>query len=124
MRRDGLQALRAAVTGPDQRGIARFPGWVYAIDREGLRVNLYESGEATLQLDDRSVSIRQTSLYPDLGKVIIDVDPEVQIALPCACASRLAPASCSFSSMGTPSFPIQQQTGTLDSSASGLRVIR
>ena len=37
-----------------------------------LRVNLYESGEATLQLDDSAVAIKQTSLYPDLGKVIVE----------------------------------------------------
>jgi DUF1680 family protein len=60
-------------SGP--RGIARLPGWVYALDSEGLRVNIYESGEATLQLDDNAVAIKQTSLYPDLGKVILEVKP-------------------------------------------------
>jgi len=60
-------------SGP--RGIARLPGWVYARDNDGLRVNLYESGEATLQLDDKVVSIKQISLYPDLGKVSLEVKP-------------------------------------------------
>jgi uncharacterized protein len=60
-------------SGP--RGIARLPSWVYALDNEGLRVNLYESGEATLQLDDNAVAIKQTSLYPDFGKVILEVNP-------------------------------------------------
>jgi uncharacterized protein len=60
-------------SGP--RGIARLPGWVYAIDNEGPRVNLYESGEATLQLEDSPVAIKQTSLYPDFGKVILEVNP-------------------------------------------------
>jgi DUF1680 family protein len=60
-------------SGP--RGIARLPGWVYAVDNEGVRVNLYESGEATLQLDNRAVSIKQISLYPDLGKVRLEVKP-------------------------------------------------
>jgi uncharacterized protein len=59
-------------SGP--RGIARLPGWVYALDNEGVRVNLYESGEATLQLDDSAVAIKQTSHYPDLGKVIVEVN--------------------------------------------------
>jgi uncharacterized protein len=60
-------------SGP--RGIARLPGWVYALDDEGLRVNLYESGEAILQLDDSAVAIKQISLYPDFGKVIVEVNP-------------------------------------------------
>jgi DUF1680 family protein len=64
-------------SGP--RGIARLPGWVYALDSEGLRVNLYESGEATLQLNDSAVAIRQTSLYPDIGKVIVEFQPEASV---------------------------------------------
>jgi DUF1680 family protein len=55
------------------------PGWIYAIDNEGLRVNLYESGEATLQLDDSTVAIKQTSHYPDLGKLIVEVDPAAPV---------------------------------------------
>jgi len=62
-------------SGP--RGIARLPGWVYALDDEGIRVNLYESSEATLQLDDKTVSIKQVSLHPDRGKVSLDVKPAV-----------------------------------------------
>src|SRR6185295_17232655 len=42
-------------------------------------VNLYESGEATLQLDDSAVAIRQTSLYPDFGKVIVEFHPEAPV---------------------------------------------
>jgi len=64
-------------SGP--RGIARLPGWVYALDNEGIRVNLYESGEATLQLDDNEVAIKQISLYPDLGKVIVEVQPAAPV---------------------------------------------
>jgi DUF1680 family protein len=60
-------------SGP--RGIARLPGWVYALENEGIRVNLYESSEATLQLNDSSVTIKQISLYPDFGKVVLQVEP-------------------------------------------------
>jgi DUF1680 family protein len=55
------------------------PGWVYALDNEGIRVNLYESGEATLQLDDSAVAIKQISLYPDLGNVTLEVQPEAPV---------------------------------------------
>jgi DUF1680 family protein len=64
-------------SGP--RGIARLPGWVYALDSEGIRVNLYESGEATLQLNANPVSIKQISLYPDFGKVVLQVEPTAPV---------------------------------------------
>jgi DUF1680 family protein len=64
-------------SGP--RGIARLPGWVYALDNEALRVNLYESGEATLQLEDNAVDIKQYSNYPDFGKVILEIRPAVPL---------------------------------------------
>jgi DUF1680 family protein len=64
-------------SGP--RGIARLPGWVYAIDNEGLCVNLYESGEAYLQLNGSPVTIKQVSLYPHFGKVTLEVKPAVRI---------------------------------------------
>ena len=60
-------------SGP--RGIARLPMWVYAVANEGLRVNLYESSEATLQLDDSAIAIKQISNYPDFGKVLLEVKP-------------------------------------------------
>jgi uncharacterized protein len=65
-------------SGP--RGIARLPGWVYALDSEGLRANLYESGEAKLRLNDTAVSIKQTSLYPDLGRVSLEVKPAAPVS--------------------------------------------
>ncbi len=42
-------------------------------------MNLYESGEATLQLDDSAVAIKQISLYPDLGKVTVEFQPETPV---------------------------------------------
>jgi len=61
-------------SGP--RGIARLPGWVYALDGEGIRVNLYESSEASLQLGGHTVAVRQSSLYPDHGRVTLLIQPE------------------------------------------------
>ncbi|MCJ7583833.1 MAG: glycoside hydrolase family 127 protein [Anaerolineales bacterium] len=61
-------------SGP--RGIARLPGWVYALDGEGIRVNLYESSEANLQLGGHTVAVRQSSLYPDDGRVTLLIQPE------------------------------------------------
>jgi DUF1680 family protein len=60
-------------SGP--RGIARLPGWVYALDNDGLRVNLYESGDAHLELNGSSVTVKQISLYPDIGKIMLELMP-------------------------------------------------
>jgi DUF1680 family protein len=60
-------------SGP--RGIARFPEWVYALDGEGLRVNLYESSAARLQIDGQAVGVRQATRYPDSGHVALEIDP-------------------------------------------------
>ena len=65
-------------SGP--RGIARLPGWVYALDNKGLYVNLFESSEANLQLDQSEVTVRQVSLYPAIGKVTLEVAPAAPIA--------------------------------------------
>ncbi len=66
-------------SGP--RGIARLPGWIFALDEEGIRVNLFESCGATLQLDGHEVTVRQSSLYPDHGSVTIEIRPEVPLNL-------------------------------------------
>jgi DUF1680 family protein len=64
-------------SGP--RGIARLPGLAFALDGEGLRVNLYESCEASVPLDGHAVSIKLSTLYPDAGKVTVEIQPEVPL---------------------------------------------
>jgi DUF1680 family protein len=61
-------------SGP--RGIARLPLWIYALDRDGIRVDLYEASDATLQLNGHSVELQQRSHYPDRGQVSLEVRPE------------------------------------------------
>jgi uncharacterized protein len=90
-------------SGP--RGIARLPGWVYALDNEGLRVNLYESGEATLQLDDIAVAIKQISHYPDFGKVIVEVKPAVPITFTLRLRIPLGAKEVQFKLNGQPILP-------------------
>jgi DUF1680 family protein len=65
-------------SGP--RGIARLPNWVYALDAEGLRVNLYESSDATFRLHGRAVAVQQVSLYPDRGQVQLQIQPEMPLS--------------------------------------------
>ena len=65
-------------SGP--RGIARLPEWVYALDNEGIRVNLYESSEARFLLEGVEVILKQSSFYPDLGKVALQIQPETTLS--------------------------------------------
>jgi len=67
-------------SGP--RGMARLPGWIYALDGEGLRVNLFESGEAAFQVNGCAVSLRQSSRYPDYGQVRLELFPETPVRFP------------------------------------------
>jgi hypothetical protein len=53
-------------SGP--KGIARLPMLVYAPDEEGLRVNLFEESEATLNVRGLPVTLKQKTLYPTEGK--------------------------------------------------------
>lgn len=62
-------------SGP--RGIARLPEWIYALDGEGLRINLYESSEANFELAGHQVAVKQSSLYPASGKVTLEIEPEM-----------------------------------------------
>jgi DUF1680 family protein len=60
-------------SGP--RGIARLPQWVYALDAEGLRVNLYEASTAQLELAGQPVRVAQTTRYPDSGQAAFAITP-------------------------------------------------
>jgi DUF1680 family protein len=58
------------------RFIPSIPGYVYAKRDDSLYVNLFVAGEASLELKERKVRIRQDTLYPWDGKVRITVNPE------------------------------------------------
>jgi hypothetical protein len=64
-------------SGP--RGIARLPEWVFALDNEGIRVNLYEACEATFRLDGQAVVLKVSTLYPDRGEITLEVQPEMPL---------------------------------------------
>ena len=90
-------------SGP--RGIARLPGWIYALDNEGLRVNLYESGEATLQLRYNAVAIKQYSSYPDVGKVILEIRPAAPVTFTLRLRIPLGAGQAQFKLNGEPVVP-------------------
>jgi DUF1680 family protein len=53
--------------------IARF---AYAVDDQGLYINLFVAGSSKLDLNNRSVKLTQETNYPWDGRVRISVDPE------------------------------------------------
>jgi DUF1680 family protein len=67
-------------SGP--RGVARLPEWVYALDGEGILVNLYESSTANFHIDGKAITIEQSSAYPERGHVFLQVDPEAPVSFP------------------------------------------
>jgi len=90
-------------SGP--RGIARLPGWIYALDNEGLRVNLYESCEANLQWDKGIVAVKQISLYPDLGRVIVEIQPDAPVTFTLRLRIPPSVSEVAFKLNGQPIFP-------------------
>ena len=96
-------------SGP--RGIARLPGWVYALDNEGIRVNLYESGETTLQLDANAVSIKQISYYPDFGKVIVEVKQAAPVIFTLRLRIPPGASEVQFQLNGQPVLPDTEKDG-------------
>ncbi len=67
-------------SGP--RGIARIPEWIYALDGDGILVNLYESSTGIFHINGNVISIEQSSAYPDRGQVILRLAPESPISFP------------------------------------------
>lgn len=65
-------------SGP--RGIARLPELVYHADAGGVRVDLFEDGEAVLNVEDARVKLTQTTDYPAGGEVKITVDVDRPLA--------------------------------------------
>lgn len=51
-------------------------GYAYAQDRDGLYVNLFVSGGATVKIGDDTVRVTQQTRYPWEGRVKIMVEPE------------------------------------------------
>lgn len=64
-------------SGP--RGIARLPAWVYALEEDGIRVNLYESSSASFLLDEVRLNLKQSTFFPDKGKVTLRIQPDAPL---------------------------------------------
>lgn len=58
------------------RFIPSIPGYVYAVDEDGIYVNLYMSNHADVEYDKAAVSITQETDYPYDGKIKITIGLE------------------------------------------------
>ena len=80
------------------RFIPSIAGYAYAQDASDLYVNLFIQGAATLKMQNRTVSLSQTTSYPWDGSVLIAVDPEtpgqfgVKIRIPGWAQNRPVPS--------------------------------
>ena len=66
----------ACCPGNVTRFMASIPGYVYAHKDDTLYVNLFVSGEATVDMDRGRVNISQETGYPWCGKIGVTVNPE------------------------------------------------
>jgi DUF1680 family protein len=58
------------------RFLPSLPGYAYAQNRDGLYVNLFVSGSATIKMGTDTVRVSQQTRYPWEGRVKIMVEPE------------------------------------------------
>lgn len=65
----------ACCPGNITRFVASFPGYMYATKDDEVYVNLYAQSEATINLTEQKIKIRQTSAYPWDGLVKFDIQP-------------------------------------------------
>lgn len=62
-------------SGP--RGVALIPTFAMSADRDGVVVNLYEEGNAKLNLrDNTAVAVKTETRYPSDGKILLTISPE------------------------------------------------
>ncbi len=66
-------------SGP--RAVAWLSEWVYAVDREGLRIDLYEPGEARLTARGAAVRLVQRGDLIADGRVTIEIGPQEPVEM-------------------------------------------
>ena len=67
-------------SGP--RGLALLPTVAYTIGDDGIHVNLFETGSATISRDGRKIRVEQETLYPNHGHITVRADAPVRVRVP------------------------------------------
>ncbi|MDH6304193.1 DUF1680 family protein [Parabacteroides sp. PF5-5] len=65
----------ACCPGNVTRFMASVPGYMYATNNQGIFVNLYAEGKATVKLNDMEIGLLQQTNYPWEGDVELTVNP-------------------------------------------------
>jgi uncharacterized protein len=60
------------------RFLPSLPGYLYAVSQDGIVVNLYAAGEATVDYDNTQIVLRQETEYPWEGRVRLTVSPPTE----------------------------------------------
>jgi DUF1680 family protein len=58
------------------------PGYLYAVDAEGVYVNQFVGSRTALTVKSAKVTLRQTTRYPWDGEITLMVEPEREVAFP------------------------------------------
>jgi DUF1680 family protein len=58
------------------RFIPSVPGYVYAVHESDLYVNLFMSNNATIRVNDKTVTVKQSTNYPWIGDINLEILPE------------------------------------------------
>lgn len=68
----------ACCPGNVTRFMASVPGYIYGHGDDEIYVNLFIANEASIQLKNQKVKIKQETKYPWEGSVTITIDPEIE----------------------------------------------
>lgn len=58
------------------RFVPSVPGYMYAVQADGLYINLFAAGSATVQVGEQDVTLTQQTAYPWGGRIELSVTPE------------------------------------------------
>ncbi|MBK5720116.1 glycoside hydrolase family 127 protein [Dysgonomonas sp. Marseille-P4677] len=68
----------ACCPGNVTRFMASVPGYVYAVNKKDIYVNLFVEGNSKIKLDNSEIELAQKTKYPWEGDVEIEVNPSVK----------------------------------------------
>lgn len=57
------------------RLLTSMPGYIYAVTKNKVYVNLYAQGQAKMKIDKVDLKVRQTTSYPWKGEVTLELEP-------------------------------------------------
>ncbi len=99
------------------RLIASVPGYLYAVGRDRVYLNLYAQGTADLKVGRTGLKIRETTEYPWSGRVAIAIEPErpvdfsLMVRIPGWAVGRPIPSDLYVHEGPAPASPVLEVNG-------------